>query len=154
MFYEFQYVMDTYIIREIELEDYYKGCLELYGQDFQINVHEISKKDFDEYLIRKRKNGYKIFVCEYKLKIVGLATCFIEEKLIHNFGKVAHVEDVIVDKNIRNCGLGKKMINHCINYSKKEKAYKIILDCSEKNLKFYEKCGFEKKGCFMALYFD
>jgi len=30
--------------------------------------------------------------------------------------------------------------------------YKIILDCSEKNVPFYEKCGFKKKEVQMAFY--
>jgi glucosamine-phosphate N-acetyltransferase len=30
--------------------------------------------------------------------------------------------------------------------------YKIILDCSEKNVQFYEKCGFKKKEVEMVWY--
>ena len=97
--------------------------------------------------------NYKIFVCEINLKIVGMATCFIEDKLIHNFGKVGHIEDVIVDKKIRKCGIGKKIINACIDHAKNNNCYKIILDCLKHNIGFYEKCGFENKGCFMSIYF-
>ena len=34
------------------------------------------------------------------------------------------------------------------------KCYKVILDCSEVNMRFYEKCGFAKKENQMALYLD
>lgn len=32
--------------------------------------------------------------------------------------------------------------------------YKIILDCSQKNIPFYEKCGFSHKEYEMVLYLD
>lgn len=140
-------------IRELELEDYSKGVLELYEQNFDIDSSKIDKKDFSKYILNKRKSNYKIFVIEYNFKIIGIASCFIEQKLIHNFGKVSHIEDVIIDKNFRNKGLGKKIIKKCIDYSKSNNCYKIILDCFEEKKEFYEKCGFSKKGCFMSLYF-
>jgi hypothetical protein len=30
----------------------------------------------------------------------------------------------------------------------------VILDCAEKNVEFYKKCGLEIKGTQMAAYFD
>lgn len=35
----------------------------------------------------------------------------------------------------------------------KQKCYKIILDCGENNIPFYEKCGFNRKEIQMTLYF-
>jgi glucosamine-phosphate N-acetyltransferase len=67
-------------------------------------------------------------------------------------GKVAHIEDVVVDKEYRSHGLGKLLIQDGIKIANREKCYKIILDCEEKNVGFYEKCGFEKKGIQMAKY--
>jgi glucosamine-phosphate N-acetyltransferase len=32
--------------------------------------------------------------------------------------------------------------------------YKVILDCSPENEGFYQKCGYEKAGTEMSLYFD
>ena len=32
--------------------------------------------------------------------------------------------------------------------------YKVILDCEDHNQKFYEKCGFHRKGVEMACYRD
>tara|TARA_B110000093_G_scaffold54366_1_gene58530 strand:- start:18 stop:314 length:297 start_codon:yes stop_codon:yes gene_type:complete len=85
--------------------------------------------------------------------IIGSVTIFIETKLIHNFGKVAHVEDVIVDNTCRGKGLGKMLVQKCIDYAQKHDCYKIILNCSDENIPFYEKCGFSKKENEMALYF-
>ena len=44
-------------------------------------------------------------------KIIGTFTILKETKLIHNFGKVAHIEDVVIDKSMRNLGLGHFLIN-------------------------------------------
>ena len=141
------------IIRQVELDDYVKGHLLLYNQSFSINPSEINYHDYVNFIENQKKNNYYIFVCEEKEKIIASASCFIETKLLHNFGKVAHIEDVIVDVNIRNRGLGKKIINHCIYFAKENKCYKIILNCSDNNVKFYEKCNFIRKGNEMAIYF-
>ena len=82
--------------------------------------------------------------------IVGTVTIIKEQKVIHNFGKVGHIEDVVVDKNLRGSGLGKKLIE----VAKREcnDCYKIILNCSDENTDFYKKCGFEKKQNQMVIY--
>ena len=66
---------------------------------------------------------------------------------------MAHIEDVIVHNEYRGHGLGKVLLDKCLEIAKQECCYKIILDCSDINCKFYEKCGFMKKGNQMALYF-
>ena len=60
--------------------------------------------------------------------------------------------DVVVDKNIRGYGLGKKIIDKAIQYAKNQGCYKIILDCNKDNIKFYEKCGFTHKEYEMVIY--
>jgi len=45
------------------------------------------------------------------------------------------------------------IINKLTEYAKEQECYKVILDCAEKNVKFYEKCGYESKGILMAIYF-
>ena len=67
-------------------------------------------------------------------------------------GSVGHIEDIVVDKNIRGSGLGRIIIEHLVNFGFKNNCYKIILDCSEKNKKFYEKLGFQKKEIQMVNY--
>ena len=39
-----------------------------------------------------------IHVAEENGKIIGSTTLFIEQKFIHNGGKVGHIEDVVVSK--------------------------------------------------------
>lgn len=150
--------MSVYNIRNLCITDYATNYLHLLGQDFTINIDTISSTDFADYVNKLHKN-HQIFVIENNYPsnsnsyIIGSCTIFIETKIIHNFGKVAHIEDVIVHNEYRGSGLGKLLLDKCIEIAKQEGCYKIILDCSDNNCKFYEKCGFMKKGNQMALYF-
>ena len=113
---------------------------------------QISKSDFLIILINKPLN-HNIYVCiDYELdKIVGIITIIIESKLIHNFGKVAHIEDLVVDIEERNKGIAQLLINKCIEYAKNENCYKIILNCNENLIKFYEKSNFYNAGYQMRM---
>ena len=169
------YFIDHYIIRPIISGDYSKNYLSLLEQDFPIRPDTISLPEFTSY-VNNLHDCHQIFVIATSLHaktgttgynveritldntndtqtIVGSVTIFIETKLIHNFGKVAHVEDVIVDNTCRGKGLGKMLVQKCIDYAQKHDCYKIILNCSDENIPFYEKCGFSKKENEMALYF-
>ena len=55
-----------------------------------------------------------IYVIMNDKKIIGSGTLLIEQKIIHNYGKVGHIEDIIIDNNMRGQGLGKKLINYLL----------------------------------------
>lgn len=95
-----------------------------------------------------------IYVCEIAGGLIGCASLIIECKISHNYGKVGHIEDVVIDETYRKLGYGKLLIQHVVNLAKDvHNCYKVILDCSQKNVIFYEKCGFSKKEVHMAMYF-
>lgn len=73
--------------------------------------------------------------------IVATSSILIESKFLHCGSKVGHIEDVVVDKDARGSGLGQKIIQHCIDYARDAGCYKVILDCSNKNVPFYINCG-------------
>ena len=58
-----------------------------------------------------------------------------------------------ISAEFRGKGYGKMMIEYLIDKAKENQVYKIILNCSDDNIKFYEKCGFELKSNQMAKYF-
>ena len=76
----------------------------------------------------------------------------VEEKLIRNYGKVGHIEDIVVHADYRGYGLGKILIDYLTSMGKNQGCYKCILDCDEKNVGFYEKCEYVRKGIEMARY--
>ena len=94
-----------------------------------------------------------VIECNSTNEIVATGTLLIEHKLIRNYGKVGHIEDIVVHKKTRGTGLGKKLIEKLTEESKKQGCYKCILDCSEENVPFYEKCSYVKKGIQMGIYF-
>lgn len=140
------------IIRNLHKDDYHKNYLELLKQLTSIDPKEISSNKFTKF-INKLDDNHQIVVIEDNNKIIGTVTILIENKLIHNMGKVGHIEDVIVDNAFRGMGLGKILINKALDVGKIKECYKMLLACSEDNKPFYEKCGFIPKELEMALYF-
>ena len=128
------------IIRDIKHDDF-PSCLKLLKQ--LTIVGQPTKNIFDKI---NNNNNYNIYISEINNKIIGMATILIEQKIIHSGGKVGHIEDVVVDKNYRGQNVGQKLIERCVVKGKNEKCYKIILDCDEKNIAFYEKCNFKQHG--------
>jgi Acetyltransferases len=95
--------------------------------------------------IKNLADNNSVFVIKDNRRIIATSTIIIEQKLIRSAGKVAHVEDVVIDKEYRGMSLGNRMINYCVDYAKSMGCYKIILDCDNKVKQFYEKCGFTNK---------
>jgi glucosamine-phosphate N-acetyltransferase len=85
-------------------------------------------------------------------QIVGVGSVFLEQKFTRNLGRVGHIEDIAVDKSMQGRKLGLRVIQALTGISEKVGCYKTILNCSDKNIPFYEKCGFEKKENEMASY--
>ncbi|KAF8970753.1 Glucosamine-phosphate N-acetyltransferase-like protein [Entomortierella lignicola] len=85
-------------------------------------------------------------------KIVAAGTVFVERKFIHELGLVGHIEDIAVSSDQQGKKLGLRIIETLKALGKQAGCYKVILDCSEKNVPFYEKCGFERKGVEMGWY--
>jgi len=142
----------NYEIRKLKEEDYYIGFLELLEQLTTVSAKEISFVDFVKQY-REMKSVIFVIHSFETHKIIGTASVLVEPKFIHKLGSVAHIEDVVVDEKFRGNGLGEILIEECIAYAKKNNCYKTILSCSEKNIEFYQKCGFDKKNTEMNLYF-
>eukprot|EP00483_Globobulimina_turgida_P004048 UN04056 len=96
------------------------------------------------------------FVIQDKSKklIIATITPPIEQKFSHNCSRVGHIEDVVTDSNYRGKGLGKLITNYAVNYAKQNGCYKVILDCVDRTVGFYERCGFQKNENQMAYYFN
>jgi glucosamine-phosphate N-acetyltransferase len=136
------------IIRKLELNDYDKGFLELLDQ--LSDTPKISKEEFENHLKDVNSN---IFVIEKDNVIVASGSLLIEKKIIHSGGKVGHMEDIVVHKANRGEKLGQIIVEHLIKFAKDEDCYKIIADCKDELLKFYNKTGFERRGLQIAIYF-
>ncbi|KNZ75853.1 Glucosamine 6-phosphate N-acetyltransferase 1 [Termitomyces sp. J132] len=78
-------------------------------------------------------------------QIVGVGTVFLECKFQRGISCVGHIEDIAVDEKQQGKKLGLRIIQALTYISENSGAYKTILNCSDKNIPFYEKCGYEKK---------
>ena len=105
--------------------------------------YPITKENFIKF-IDKQKN-YKIIVIysEIEKRIIGAGTIIIVHK-IHN-NPVGQIEDIIISEKYRKNGFGKQIIEKLIDIGKNE------CKCLEKNIKFYENCGFINVGVEMKL---
>ena len=106
------------------------------------------------YFTIKKKSNSKIFVAILETKIVGSITTIIEQKFIHNGGKVCHIEDVVTRKGYEKMGIGSLLVKKAIEFAILENCYKVILSCSEQNFSFYQKNGFYKHEIAMRLDID
>lgn len=141
--------INNFIFRNIEYDDFDKGYMDLMYEFTNYN-YPITKEEFVNF-IDTHKN-YKIIVIysEIEKKIIGAGTIIIVRK-IHN-NPIGQIEDVIISEKYRKNRLGKQIIEKLIDIGKNEfKCYKIILNCLEKNIKFYENCGFVEVGVEMKL---
>jgi len=117
-------------------------------------------------------------------RLVASGTIAIELKFVHSCGQVGHIEDIVCDAEYRGkqlgrryapggggpagprtilsgcgtgrlvCGEPRRLIEQLQHLGRRTGCYKVILDCAEKNVGFYEKLGFTRKEIQMALYFD
>ena len=150
---------ETFRIRRLSLNDVLEGnFLNVLAELTTVHSPErpLSKETLTKRFQSMDPTLYHIIVLVRSSddRIVGAATLLIEEKFIHECGRVGHIEDVVVSKDARGGGFGKQLIDHLINIAKESNCYKTILDCDEKNVAFYEKCGMERKGIQMALYYE
>ena len=83
-----------------------------------------------------------------KGNVLGYASIHYIKKITRKSGII---EDVVVKENQRGKGIGKLLVNTLIEKEKKNNCDKIILSSSEKNLKFYQKLGFQKNEFEMIM---
>ena len=148
----FQSQGKSFTISHIQQEDMNIRFLELLSQLTFVGIDVIGNETYLKEVYECLNQTNMIFVVKHDDVMIGAGTLLIEQKVIHRLGYVGHIEDVVVDKTYREYGIGKQLILHLNNLSKMMQGYKCILDCSNENVGFYEKCGFKKAGSCMSAY--
>jgi glucosamine-phosphate N-acetyltransferase len=128
-------------IRDLQLEDIYEkeGLLDCLSQ---LAPCELSKKDIENLYFDRQYTGMRTIVVILKNCIVGTGTLIIEQKIIHNGGKVGRIEDVAVMPQYQRFGFGTLLIEELIAIAKVAGCYKLLLNCSEEIEPFYKNIGF------------
>ena len=99
------------------------------------------------------EQGSKIFIAiTPEHEIIGSLTLMIEQKMIRWGAKAGHIEDVVTREGYEGNGIGKALMNAAIAEAENCGCYKIILDCENELIGYYEKFWFKNDGAFMRMY--
>jgi glucosamine-phosphate N-acetyltransferase len=138
---------DEFIIREAKIDDL-NDVLNLVHQLSPLKEDQVVDKDklrgiFEDII---HDSNYLFYVFEIEGRIVGCGSLLVQLNLSHGGKSYGHIENVVVDKNCRGKGVGKKLIEYLIEKAKFKNCYKVILNCEEHNAGFYGKCGLRETG--------
>src|SRR5579885_1667059 len=135
--------MPKITIRKLQKKDLYNGFL-LSLDSLRKSSHISPKKAQEIYEKISKNHDQVIYVAILDNKVVGTACILIEQKFIHDGGKVGHIEDVAVRKEFQGKGVGRKIVLALLEYAEKQGCYKTILDCTDDLIPFYENIGFKR----------
>ena len=138
------------VIKKITIENYNKN--DIINLLSQLTICPNLDQETYNNIINNLPHNHNIFVVDYNNIPIGIGTIIIEQKIIHNGKCVAHIEDIVVDKNYRNNKIGNILLKFLINEAKQSNCYKIILNCNDNTKKFYEKNNFKKTNYQMTMY--
>ena len=153
--------LDLASIRELILDDLDNGFLEtldslipgtsdLGRNSARSRLEEIRLNPLHRILVAVIAQGE---AC--KELVVGTTTLLVEPKFIFHGGRVGHIEDVSVRKGYQNTGLGRRLVMNAIHVAKEMGCVKLVLDCSDETMPFYEKLGFSyQDNCMKKLLQD
>lgn len=85
----------------------------------------------------------RTFVAMRDGRVIGTCSLLVERKFIHAGGRVGHIEDVSVAASAQRQGIGTALVRHAIAEAKRAGCYKVILDCFDDLVGFYERMGFK-----------
>tara|TARA_B100001093_G_scaffold517951_1_gene601111 strand:- start:2072 stop:2488 length:417 start_codon:yes stop_codon:yes gene_type:complete len=116
--------------------------------EFRPNI-DCSKNKFEEIYDDIFKNNI-IFVLEKNNELIATGKLLIDQKIIHNFAKYGHLEDIVVKTVYRGRNIGVLLVKKIINFCKENKFFKITLTCNKKLINFYKKNNFEVYDIHMS----
>ena len=124
--------------------------------DVFILLNQLKKIDLENIDRKKAWNDFNSntssnsIVGIYNNRIVAYGSVVIENKIR---GEVAgHIEDIVVDSEVRGKMVGVSLIKELIEISRKKGCYRITLFCNKKLIIFYSRNGFKVNNVVMKKY--
>lgn len=99
----------------------------------------------------------RLFVAEDGGTVIGTATAVVAPGLTHNGRAWMQVENVVVDASIRGTGVGRALMDACVDFARERGCYKIQLQSGNQRTdshRFYERFGFQPSTVGFRLYLD
>jgi len=122
---------------------------------FLTETPPISTEEFIQQIIKISELG-DIIICysneHDKITILGSGTIIYEPKIIHGCKNVGHIEDIVVHEKYRGQGIAQKILTKLTDNAYNKNCYKVILDCKNELIPFYEKMGFQQNNYQMSKY--
>lgn len=118
---------------------------ELFTQDIEFEP-DFEKQETGLVKILSNPEIGEILVLKIDNKIVGMVSLLYSISTALG-GKVAILEDMIIDKGYRNEGFGKELLNEAINFAKDRNCLRLTLLTDFNNdtaINFYQRAGFKK----------
>lgn len=150
--------VDNASIRELVLDDLDNGFLETLD-NLLPGTSGLDTSNARTLLAEIRSNPlHRIFVAAVpqipgtREVVVGTTTLLVEPKFIFKGGRVGHIEDVSIRRGYENVGLGRRLVSHVTQVAKEMGCVKIVLDCSNETMPFYEKLGYSYQDNCMKIF--
>lgn len=131
----------TMVIRLMDATDIHRGFIATLRALKPVELTE--QQAIDVYRDRL-KCRIRTYVAIMDDQVAGTASLFIEPKYIHSGGVVGHIEDVAVNPDFQKHGIGRALVEYLLDECRQFRCYKVILDCAEGVIPFYEKLGFHR----------
>jgi glucosamine-phosphate N-acetyltransferase len=130
-------------IKEIDLKNGYFSTLKNLSELGSIEVNMVKAEQTLNNIIANPHHRIFVAIDRATAEVIGATTLLVEQKLIHSGGKAGHIEDVVTRKGFEGMGIGSALISHALRFAKNAGCYKVVLDCSDANIKFYQRAGFK-----------
>jgi glucosamine-phosphate N-acetyltransferase len=128
-------------IRLMDATDLKRGFLDALRA---LKTVELTEEQAIEIYRDRLKSRIRTYVAVIEDQIAGTASIFIEPKFINSGGVVGHIEDVAVNPGFQKHGVGSALVKHLLEVCREFRCYKVILDCAEGVIPFYERLGFHR----------
>jgi glucosamine-phosphate N-acetyltransferase len=128
-------------IRLMDATDLKRGFLDALRA---LKTVELTEEQAIEIYRDRLKSRIRTYVAVIEDQIAGTASIFIEPKFINSGGVVGHIEDVAVNPRFQKHGVGSALVKHLLEVCREFRCYKVILDCAEGVIPFYERLGFHR----------
>lgn len=125
-------------VRAAKFEDLERLC-EIYSEAF----HDTTPMLKHWWKIMEDPNIYYRVAVQGE-RVLGVASLIAINKILRSGSRMGLIEDVAVSSEARGLGLGKLLIEDLLALGEELGCYKVVLNCSDDNVKFYEKCGMYK----------
>jgi glucosamine-phosphate N-acetyltransferase len=139
-----------YAIGDLNEADLARGFLESLEE---LGKAELSQEEALKVLRNRMRAGVRTFVARHEGRVVGTASLLTEQKFYHKGGRAGHIEDVSVHRDYQGQGIGAALVRHAIEEARRIRCYKVILNCDDRVMPFYERLGFRRHNNGMRLDF-